>query len=146
MGAFLDRYIFPGGYLPTVNQLLSSIHAGSQGTLEIETVQSIGPHYIRTLACWREKFLENWETIRASFVSKSPSVTEEEIEAFRRRWVVRFPLHTLLIAFEYLVILIYGTITDILFVDSTTSRTVKPASGHECLEIISSLPYGHQSR
>lgn len=91
VGAFLDRYIFPGGYLPTVNQLLTSIHAGSQGNLEVETVQSIGPHYIKTLQSWRENFTHNWEVIRESFVAKHTDVTEEDIEAFRRKWVVRYP-------------------------------------------------------
>jgi cyclopropane-fatty-acyl-phospholipid synthase len=88
VGAFLDHYIFPGGYLPTVNQLLTSIHNGSQGNLEIETVQSIGPHYIKTLQCWRENFTRNWDAIRESFVAKHGDVTEKEIEAFRRKWVV----------------------------------------------------------
>ncbi|KAN0101526.1 cyclopropane-fatty-acyl-phospholipid synthase [Hyaloscypha variabilis] len=90
VGGFLDKYIFPGGYLPTINQLLTSIHAGSQGTLEVETVQSIGPHYIKTLQCWREKFLRNWETIKQSFVAKHQHATEDDIEAFRRRWIYYF--------------------------------------------------------
>jgi cyclopropane-fatty-acyl-phospholipid synthase len=90
VGAFLDRYIFPGGYLPTVNQLLTSIHAGSHGQLEVETVQSIGPHYIRTLQRWRENFLQNWDAIKADFVAKHSTATEGEIEAFRRKWVYYF--------------------------------------------------------
>lgn len=88
---FIERYIFPGGYLPSINQLLTSIHNGSRGDLEVETVQSIGPHYIRTLQCWRENFDANWETIRQDFVSKSPSATESAIEAYRRQWVVCKP-------------------------------------------------------
>lgn len=85
---FIDRYVFPGGYLPTVSQLLSSIDVGSQGTLEVETVQSIGPHYIKTLQCWRENFLHNWDTIKANYISKNPDADEEVIEAYRRRWLV----------------------------------------------------------
>jgi cyclopropane-fatty-acyl-phospholipid synthase len=85
---FIDRYIFPGGYLPNINQLLASIHNGSRGGLEVESVQSIGPHYIRTLQCWRENFDTNWETIRADFVSKNPSATDFTIEAYRRQWMV----------------------------------------------------------
>ncbi|RFU29051.1 hypothetical protein B7463_g7292, partial [Scytalidium lignicola] len=87
---FIDRYIFPGGYLPTVNQLVTSIHAGSKGSLEIETVQNIGPHYIRTLQCWKENFERNWGSIRASYVEKHKDATEEDIEAFRRRWLYYF--------------------------------------------------------
>ncbi|PTB68462.1 cyclopropane-fatty-acyl-phospholipid synthase [Trichoderma citrinoviride] len=87
---FIDRYIFPGGYLPSINQLLTSIHNGSQGHLEVETVQSIGPHYIRTLQCWRENFDANWESIRQDFVAKNASATETAIEAYRRQWVYYF--------------------------------------------------------
>lgn len=85
---YIERYIFPGGYLPTINQLLTSIHNGSRGSLEVEAVQSIGPHYIRTLQCWKENFDANWETIRQEFVSKNPDATDLEIEAYRRQWVV----------------------------------------------------------
>ncbi|KAL7810244.1 Mycolic acid cyclopropane synthetase domain-containing protein [Trichoderma aethiopicum] len=87
---FIDRYIFPGGYLPSINQLLTSIHNGSRGELEVETVQSIGPHYIRTLQCWRENFEANWETIRQDFATKNPSATDSTIEAYRRQWVYYF--------------------------------------------------------
>ncbi|KAH8808998.1 Mycolic acid cyclopropane synthetase-domain-containing protein [Xylogone sp. PMI_703] len=87
---FIDRYIFPGGYLPTVNQLVTSIHTGSKGSLEVESVQNIGPHYIRTLQCWKENFEKNWAPIRVSFVEKHKDATEEDIEAFRRRWLYYF--------------------------------------------------------
>ncbi|UKZ74928.1 hypothetical protein TrVFT333_002598 [Trichoderma virens FT-333] len=87
---FLERYIFPGGYLPTINQLVTSIHNGSRGSLEVETVQNIGPHYIRTLQCWKENFEENWDTIREDYVSKNPDATDLMIEAYRRTWVYYF--------------------------------------------------------
>ncbi|KFA52036.1 hypothetical protein S40293_02908 [Stachybotrys chartarum IBT 40293] len=90
VGAFLDRYIFPGGYLPTINQLLTCIHTGSKGTLEVDHVQNIGTHYIKTLQYWRENFQGNWEIIRASFLTKNSTATEDEIEHFRRRWVYYF--------------------------------------------------------
>lgn len=73
-----------------MNQLLTSIHAGSHGDLEVETVQSIGPHYIKTLQTWRENFLQNWAAIRASFVAKHGEATDGEIEAFRRKWTYYF--------------------------------------------------------
>ncbi|KAK5992106.1 Tuberculostearic acid methyltransferase UfaA1 [Cladobotryum mycophilum] len=87
---FIDRYIFPGGYLPSVNQLLTSVHNGSGGKLEVETVQSIGPHYIKTLQCWRQNFERNWEEIRADFVSKHQDAVENDIEAYRRQWMYYF--------------------------------------------------------
>ncbi|KAJ2978735.1 hypothetical protein NQ176_g3654 [Zarea fungicola] len=87
---FIDRYVFPGGYLPTVSQLLSAIDVGSQGTLEVETVQSIGPHYIKTLRCWRENFIRNWGNIKSGYVANHAEASEKTIEAYRRRWLYYF--------------------------------------------------------
>ncbi|KAB5576491.1 S-adenosyl-L-methionine-dependent methyltransferase [Coniochaeta sp. 2T2.1] len=85
---FVTRYIFPGGFLPSINQLLTCLHVGSQGALEVETVQS--QHYVKTLVCWRENFLRNWGAIRNDFAAKHPDATETNIEAFRRRWLSGF--------------------------------------------------------
>ncbi|KAL9479571.1 hypothetical protein ACSS6W_004357 [Trichoderma asperelloides] len=90
LGDFLYHYIFPGGYLPTINQLLTSIHNGSNGTLELETVQNIGPHYVHTLQNWKDNFDANWDSIREDFMSKNPEATDLAIEAHRRRWIYYF--------------------------------------------------------
>ncbi|KAF2263054.1 cyclopropane-fatty-acyl-phospholipid synthase [Lojkania enalia] len=91
---FIDRYIFPGGYLPPINSLLSSIQTGSKGALEIESVQSIGPHYIRTLRLWAEKFEQNWPNIKEKYIEakkqEGQMLKETELEAFRRRWEYYF--------------------------------------------------------
>lgn len=86
---FTDRYIFPGGYLCSTNVFLNALHTGSNGTLELDSLQSIGPSYIKTLMTWRENFLENWDLIRRDYVDRHPEATEHEVEAFRRVWVVR---------------------------------------------------------
>ncbi|KAL7925969.1 Mycolic acid cyclopropane synthetase domain-containing protein [Trichoderma austrokoningii] len=90
LGDFLYHYIFPGGYLPTINQLLTSIHDGSDGKLEVETVQSIGPHYVHTLQSWNDNFEANWDSIREDFMGKNPEATDLKIEAHRRRWIYYF--------------------------------------------------------
>ncbi|KAH8746134.1 Mycolic acid cyclopropane synthase [Hyaloscypha sp. PMI_1271] len=91
MDNFLDRYIFPGGYLPSVHRLLDAINVGSKGELEVQTVQSIGPHYVKTLRSWREKFLKNWKPIREEFESsRKGKMSEAEVEAWRRRWIYYF--------------------------------------------------------
>ncbi|KIM93309.1 hypothetical protein OIDMADRAFT_173244 [Oidiodendron maius Zn] len=87
---FTDRYIFPGGYLCSTHVFLRSLHAGSKGSLEVDSLQSIGPHYIRTLMAWRENFLQNWNTIKADFVGRHPDATKADVEAFRRMWVYYF--------------------------------------------------------
>lgn len=92
MDNFLDRYIFPGGYLASVARLLNAIEVGSKGDLEIECVQSIGPHYIKTLRSWRENFLRNWPAIREEYEESrrgkgdaDGKIAEHEVEAWRRR-------------------------------------------------------------
>ena len=92
MDNFLDRYIFPGGYLASVARLFNAIEVGSKSDLEIECVQSIGPHYIKTLRSWRDNFLRNWPAIREEYEESRKGkgdsdrkVTEHEIEAWRRR-------------------------------------------------------------
>ncbi|RDA90391.1 hypothetical protein CP533_5655, partial [Ophiocordyceps camponoti-saundersi (nom. inval.)] len=90
METFMRRYFFPGGYLHSSHDLLMAIHDGSDGALEVETVENIGPHYVRTLQCWREKFQRTWPETKAIFVKAKPNATETEIEAYRRRWVYYF--------------------------------------------------------
>lgn len=85
---FIDRYIFPGGYLPSVRELIERLDTGSSGSLELDSVQSIGPHYARTLRLWRENFLANWETTKILYVKERGDMTPLDLEAFRRRWIV----------------------------------------------------------
>ena len=68
---FIRRYIFPGGHLPTVTQLVNSITNGSNGSLVVDAVENIGPHYAKALRLWRESFLDNWESrIKAQLVAE----------------------------------------------------------------------------
>jgi cyclopropane-fatty-acyl-phospholipid synthase len=46
---FIRTYIFPGGHLPTVTQLVDSINKGSGGELVVDAIENIGPHYAKTL-------------------------------------------------------------------------------------------------
>ncbi|CAD6457633.1 552469fa-e615-4877-9594-3bfc831c7e3c [Sclerotinia trifoliorum] len=87
---FIDRYIFPGGYLPCVRELIERLDTGSAGSLELESVQGIGPHYARTLRLWRENFLANWETTKSLYVKERGNMTALDLEALRRRWIYYF--------------------------------------------------------
>ncbi|PQE16424.1 cyclopropane-fatty-acyl-phospholipid synthase protein [Rutstroemia sp. NJR-2017a BVV2] len=87
---FIDKYIFPGGYLPSVRQLIDCLDTGSAGALEVECVQSIGPHYAKALRLWRENFLANWETIKVLYLKERGSMSPLDLEAFRRRWIHYF--------------------------------------------------------
>ncbi|KAA8573408.1 hypothetical protein EYC84_004994 [Monilinia fructicola] len=87
---FIDRYIFPGGYLPSIRELIERLDTGSSGSLELESIQSIGPHYARTLRLWRENFLANWESTKLLYVKERGNISTLDLEAFRRRWIYYF--------------------------------------------------------
>ncbi|KAL2137224.1 hypothetical protein VTI74DRAFT_6435 [Chaetomium olivicolor] len=88
---FINRYIFPGGYLPSITQLLNHISTASKGTLIVERVENIGGHYVRTLRLWKEQFLVNFEDkIRPALLREHPDMTDEGIEVFRRKWEYYF--------------------------------------------------------
>ncbi len=55
---FIQRYIFPGGFLPSVNVLTQSLTEHSE--LVVESLDDIGLDYAKTLAHWRENFLASW--------------------------------------------------------------------------------------
>ncbi len=58
---FIQRYIFPGGFLPSINVLAQHLTDHSQ--LVIESLDDIGLDYARTLAHWRDNFLASWQSI-----------------------------------------------------------------------------------
>ena len=58
----LDK-VFPGSALPTE----ADIHAGSAGLYEAAEIRRIGKDYARTLACWRERLLEQHEFATVQF-------------------------------------------------------------------------------
>ena len=57
---FIQKYIFPGGFLPSKKSLYSL--SSSKG-LEIERYDSYGFHYSNTLKLWRVEFLNKWDQI-----------------------------------------------------------------------------------
>jgi cyclopropane-fatty-acyl-phospholipid synthase len=59
---WIQQYIFPGGLLPSLAAIERSLH----GTrLLIRSTQDIAEHYVRTLAIWRQAFLERLPEVRA---------------------------------------------------------------------------------
>ncbi|XP_021849209.1 uncharacterized protein [Spinacia oleracea] len=56
-GGFIKEYIFPGGCLPSMSHVVTSMAAASR--LCVEHIENIGPHYCQTLRYWRKSFLEN---------------------------------------------------------------------------------------
>ncbi|OQO05674.1 hypothetical protein B0A48_09767 [Cryoendolithus antarcticus] len=100
---FIRRYIFPGGHLPTLTQLLTSIRSGSSATptasprLIPESVENIGPHYAKTLRVWRQNFMQSFPAkIRPALLKehegdrKGKGMSEEDVDLFRRKWEYYF--------------------------------------------------------
>lgn len=54
---WIDRHIFPGGYIPAISEMERPIEAAG---LQIETLHTHeGRNYARTLAAWRDRFRAN---------------------------------------------------------------------------------------
>ena len=57
---FIQKYIFPGGFLPCKKSL---IKYAEKTNLNFDQCNSYGLHYSNTLKIWRDKFSERWEEI-----------------------------------------------------------------------------------
>ena len=55
---WIEKYIFPGGYVPALSEILPRIeHSG----LIVSDVEVLRLHYAYTLAEWRRRFRANWD-------------------------------------------------------------------------------------
>jgi len=75
---FIQRYIFPGGFLPSISVL--SEHLTKHSSLVVESIDDIGLDYARTLADWRSAFLNSWSELSALGYD----------EEFKRLWLYYF--------------------------------------------------------
>jgi cyclopropane-fatty-acyl-phospholipid synthase len=69
--AWTDKYIFPGGQLPSIAQLSKAI----EGLFVIEDWHNFGPYYDPTLMAWHANFNDAW-----------PQLKEKYSDRFRRMW------------------------------------------------------------
>ena len=75
---FIQQYIFPGGCLPSLNEMSEQIKNNTD--MVIHTVNDIGAHYARTLADWRTRFIKSWPDLDRSKFD----------ERFYRLWLFYF--------------------------------------------------------
>ncbi len=59
---FIKRYVFPGGFLPSVTAMANAMTKGTE--LRIIGLEDIGLHYAVTLKHWRERFLAKLDDVR----------------------------------------------------------------------------------
>lgn len=55
---FVEKYIFPGGYIPALSEVLP---AAEQAGLLVKDLEVLPMHYAWTLKAWRERFVANWD-------------------------------------------------------------------------------------
>jgi cyclopropane-fatty-acyl-phospholipid synthase len=70
---FIQRYIFPGGMLPTIQEIRRQTE---QAGLVLRSSETFGLSYARTLAEWRQRFHAAWPRIQRQGFD----------ERFRRMW------------------------------------------------------------
>lgn len=58
---FIQRYVFPGGMLPSPKRLRHEI---ADAGLAFRTADAFGNDYVRTLQAWRRRFLGAWKDIQ----------------------------------------------------------------------------------
>ncbi|MBM3517678.1 MAG: class I SAM-dependent methyltransferase [Alphaproteobacteria bacterium] len=61
---WLRKYIFPGGYVPALSEILRAVE---QARLYVSDVEVLRLHYAETLKAWRQRFNANRERIRALY-------------------------------------------------------------------------------
>jgi cyclopropane-fatty-acyl-phospholipid synthase len=57
-GAWIKKYIFPGGYVPAMSEVLAAIEKSGLIVTDVEVLRL---HYAKTLREWRNRFLANRE-------------------------------------------------------------------------------------
>jgi len=61
---WIKKYIFPGGMIPSLREIISLFPDYRFYTLDVESLRR---HYTKTLLCWRENFLKKQDYIRQTY-------------------------------------------------------------------------------
>ncbi|MCF3641680.1 cyclopropane-fatty-acyl-phospholipid synthase family protein [Rhizobium sp. TRM95111] len=61
---WIEKYIFPGGYMPALSEILPSIEKAG---LLVKDVEILPMHYAWTLRAWRERFVSRWDEAAALY-------------------------------------------------------------------------------
>lgn len=68
---FMNKYIFPGGVIPSLSQISRAV----EDKFVIEDVHNIGPDYDKTLMAWHKNFIDHYDEIKDVYD-----------ERFKRMW------------------------------------------------------------
>ncbi len=61
---WIQRYIFPGGYIPAVSEVIPAVE---KAQLHVTDMEILRLHYAKTLRAWRERFLARREEVAALY-------------------------------------------------------------------------------
>ena len=62
--AWIKKYIFPGGVVPSLREMVTAMAEYDFHTMDIENLRL---HYNRTLRCWRKNYLEHLDEVKKMF-------------------------------------------------------------------------------
>ena len=62
--AWISKYIFPGGYIPSLSEIVASIEKAGLFVTDVEVLRM---HYAETLKAWRERFLSRRDEAKALY-------------------------------------------------------------------------------
>lgn len=62
--SFIRKYIFPGGYIPALSEVMPAIERSGLWTTDIEILRL---HYAETLRHWRMRFVAQWDKAKALY-------------------------------------------------------------------------------
>ena len=65
--AWIKKYIFPGGTVPSLREMVNAMAEHDFHTMDIENLRL---HYNRTLRCWRKNYLEHLDEVKKMFDEK----------------------------------------------------------------------------
>lgn len=85
-GAFTLKYIFPGGYIPSVRETVALFPDSDFHLLDVENIRY---HYALTLDAWSDNFEKNLDQVRAVLANTKGDArwsSPAEIERFIRMW------------------------------------------------------------
>jgi cyclopropane-fatty-acyl-phospholipid synthase len=90
---WIAKYIFPGGYIPALSEVLAAVQRARLVATDVEILQL---HYAETLKAWRERFLAHREEVErlydARFVRMWEFYLASSEMAFRESDLVVFQI------------------------------------------------------
>ena len=91
--AWIAKYIFPGGYIPALSEVLPAIERSG---LIVDDIEILRLHYAETLKAWRERFLAHREEVERLYDARFVRMWEFYLAgsemAFRRQNMMVFQI------------------------------------------------------